>query len=264
MKRLFLISLWSFLFFAVMLSAADTLYIAPCDEVAINIFGDQICLSQNEGKLERYVDGTLQHVYSGQDYANKIDLQSPIRPVIDGTGEIYVLDDATNTVISWDRFLNIRSITPLHEDILSPKDFTINSEHDWLIYDDFYGHILQIHPGKGFPTNWGDRPVSGNIKLFSIGQQVIIYLEDLKLIRICGENGATLAEYPLPEDLDVIKLFVLDNNTFGLRSKNALFIWKPEDDLLRYLSDQKNVVYLGQQDNSYIMISQQGAVVTIP
>ncbi len=133
-----------------------------------------------------------------------------------------------------------------------------------MIYDDFYEHILQIHPGKGFPTNWGDRPVSGNIKLFSIGQQVIIYLEDLKLIRICGENGTTLAEYPLPKDLDVIKLFVLDNNTFGLRSKNALFIWKPEDDLLRYLSDLKNVVYLGQQDNSYIMISQQGAVVTIP
>lgn len=264
MKRFFHMFMLSFLFLAVTLSAADTLYIAPCDEVVINIFGDQICLSQNEGKLERYVDGKLQHVYSGQDYANKISLQSPIRPVLDGTGEIYVLDDATNTVVAWDRFLNIRSITPLHEDILSPKDFTINSEHDWLIYDDFYGHILQIHPGEGFPANWGDRPVSGNIKLFTIDQQVIVYLEDVKLLRVCGENGTTLKEHHLPDNINISKLFVLNENTFALRSEDGVYIWKPEDDSLRYLSDLEDVVYLGRQNTSYILISQQGVVVTIP
>ena len=264
MKRFSLISILSFLFLTIVLNAADTLHVAPCDEVAVTIFGDQICLSQNEGKLLRYVDGKLQSVYSGQDYANKISLQSPVRPVLDGTGEIYVLDDATNTVFSWDRFLNIRTVTPLDKAILSPKDFTINSEHDWLIYDDFYGHILQIRPREGFPSNWGDRPVSGDIKLFSVDQLIIVYLEDKRLLRVCDENGTTLKEYPLPKNINVSKIFILNGKTFGLRSKDGVYIWKPEDTSLRYLSDLKDVVYLGRQKTSYILISQQGVVVTIP
>ena len=264
MKRFSLISAIIFLLLAVTLNAADTLYIAPCDEVAVNIFGDQICLSQNEGKLLRYVDGKLQHVYSGQDYANKVGLQSPVRPILDGTGEIYILDDAANTVITWDRFLNIRSITPLHKDVISPKDFTINSEHDWLIYDDFYGHILQIRPGEGYPTNWGDRIVSGNVQLFSIDQYVIVYLVDMKLVRICDVNGTTLKEYHLPKDVDISKIFILNRNVFGLRVKDGVYIWKPEDTSLRYLSDLKDVIYLARQEASYILVNQQGVVVTIP
>ncbi len=247
-----------------MLSAADTLYIAPCDEVAINIFGDQICLSQNEGVLRRYVDGKMKNIFSSQNLTGKLTLQYPLRPILDGADNIYMLDAATNTVIGWDRFLNIHSVTPLHEDILSPIDFTVTSEHDWLIYDDFYGQILQIHPGDGFFTDWGDKPVNGEIKLFTLNNLVIVYLESDSLIRICDENGTTLNEFSLPKELKTSKIFPLEDLTFALRSETGIFIWKPEDDLLRYLSDLKNVVYLGQQDNSYIMISQQGAVVTIP
>ncbi len=249
---------------AITLNAADTLHIAPCDEVAVTVFGDLICLSQNEGKLLRYVDGKLEHVYSGQDYANKISLQSPIRPVLDGTGVVYVLDEATNMIIAWDRFLNIRSITPLHKDIISPKDFTINSEHDWLIYDDFYGYILQIRPGEGFPSNWGDRPVSGNIKLFSVDRFVIVYHEDTKRLRICDENGTTLKEHPLPDKIDVSKIFILNATTFGLRAKDGVYIWKPDDHSLRYLSNLRDVIYLSHKKTSYVLINQQGAVVSIP
>jgi len=264
MKRFSLILILLALVLAISLSASDTLYVAACDEVAVNIFGDQICLSQNEGKILRYVKGELKHVYSGQDYANKVGLQSPIRPILDGTGEVYILDEATNTVITWDRFLNIRSITPLHKNIISPKDFTINSEHDWLIYDDFYGDILQIRPGEGYPTNWGDRTVSGNVQLFSIDQYVIVYLEDTKLVRICDVNGTTLEEYHLPDETDVSKIFILSNHVFGLRAQDGVYIWKPEDKSLRYISNLKNVIYLGRQLSSYILISQQGVVITIP
>ncbi|MEA2076845.1 MAG: hypothetical protein U9O95_02370 [Candidatus Marinimicrobia bacterium] len=264
MKRL---SLTWFVFLLIIgshLHSADTLYIEPCDEVTINIFGDKICLSQDEGILRRYVKGKLLNIYSGQNPAGKFILQQPLRPILDGAGNIYMLDVASNTVIAWDRFLNIHSITPLHENILSPKDFTVTSEHDWLIYDDFYGQILQIHPGNSFYIDWGDKPVSGEVKIYAVEQQVIVFLEDQKLIRICDWDGTTLKEFNLPDNFLVDKLFPLNNMTFGLRSEDGVYIWKPEDAYLRYLSDLKDVVFLEFQANSYILISQEGAIVNIP
>ncbi len=244
---------------------ADILTLAPCDEVAINIFGDQICLSQDEGVLRRYVNGKMMNIFSSRDITGKLSLQDPLRPILDGADNIYMLDVATNTVFGWDRFLNIRSVTPLHEDILSPVAFTVTSEHDWLIYDDFYGQLLQVHSGNGFFADWGDKPVSGDIKLFALDNLVVVYLEDKSLIRICDEKGTTLNEFSLPKTLKINKVFPLENLTFALRAETGIFIWKPENNLLRYLIDLEKVIHVSQyQDNHYLLISQDGEVLTIP
>jgi hypothetical protein len=244
---------------------ADRLTIAPCDEAVINIFGDLICLSQDEGILRRYVNGNMASIFLSQDIKGKLTLQDPLRPILDGADNIYMLDAATNTIISWDRFLNIHSVTPLHENIISPVDFTVTSEHDWLIYDDFYGQILQVHSGNGFFTDWGDKPVSGDIKLYTVDNLVIIHLEDKNQVRVCDENGTSLNEFLLPQTLKVNKVFPLENLSFALRTESGIFIWKPKNNLLRYLTDLDNVIHVSHyQDNHYLLISQDGEVLTIP
>ena len=265
MKRLFKTLLIVLFLLSALPVHADVLTIAPCDEVIVNLFGDQICLSKDEGVLRRYVNGKMLNIFSGQDLMGNLILQDPLRPILDGANNIYMLDAATNTVIGWDRFLNIHSVTPLHEDILSPKDFTITSEHDWLIYDDFYDQILQIHPGENFYTDWGDKPVNDEIRLFSLENQVVVYLENDSLIRICDENGTTLSEHSLPLGLKITKIFPLENLSFALKTDTGIFIWKPENNLLRYLIDLEKVIHVSQsQDNHYLLISQDGEVLTIP
>ncbi|MCF7833470.1 MAG: hypothetical protein K9N05_07845 [Candidatus Marinimicrobia bacterium] len=244
---------------------ADILTIAPCDKATVNIFGDIITLSDDEGILRRYVKGKLINVFSSNKYASKINLVEPLKPVLDEPDKIYLLDAANNTVISWDRFLNIRSITPLHKDILSPQAFTVTSEHDWLIYDDFYDHIIQIHPGEGYPTRWGDKSVSGEIDLFSFEQFVLIFLKNKKIIRISDEDGTSLNEFILPDSLNITQVFPLGRKTIGLANDKSLYIWKPESKMLRYLTDFENVIYFGpSQNNQYLLISQDGDVLTTP
>ena len=148
--------------------------------------------------------------------------------------------------------------------MISPKAFTVTSEHDWLIYDDFNEQIFQVLPGEGFHTTWGDRSVSGNIELSALDHRVIVFLRDKNIIRICDESGTTLKEFTAPKDLKIRRLFPLPDGTFGISSQTGVFIWKPDDASLRYLSDLKNPVYAGVQNNAYILIDQNGDVIRIP
>lgn len=245
-------------------AASDTLQIAPCDEAAVNMFGDILCLSREAGTLRSYSNGKLLDIYRGENMPSQPILQDPGRPIFDGADLIYLLDRASNTVLGWNRFLDIHSITPLNDDILSPGAFTVTSEHDWLIYDDFMGQILQVHPGDNFYTRWGDVPVSSDIELFTTGSTVVIFQYDPALLRVCDINGTTLNEYPLPNSLNIERVFPFDDRSFGLANDTGTFIWKPKDASLRYLSDLKDPIYCGRSGASYILISQKGVVVTIP
>ena len=247
----------------VSLSASDTLNIAPCDEAFISVFDDLICLSRGEGVLQRYKNGILTDRYSGDESSSKPMLTDPLRPVPGGADNIFVLDAGTNCVISWDRFLNIYSITCLDDEIWSPRAFTVTSEHDWLIYDEFFAQILQIHSGEDLYSLWGDRPISGEIDMFAFERQVAIYLKDHNLIRVCNEEGKTLDEWTLPADLKVSRIFPLSKTSFALCAETGVYIWKPKQAFYRYLSDLKNVVFCGMSGKSYILVDQEGVVVTI-
>lgn len=244
---------------------ADVLSFAPCDEVTVNLFGDIITLSKNEGILRRYVKGKLMNVFSSRDYASKISLNDPLRPILDEPDKIYCLDLASNTVISWDRFLNIHSITPLHEDILSPQAFTVTSEHDWLIYDNFYDQILQVHPGEKYLIEWGDKNVSGNIELLSVDQRVLIFFKDIQKLRFSDEEGRTLAEYAIPDSIKAHKIIPINKNSLYVISDSQVYIWKPIDNTFRYLIDLEGVIYAGQlQEKLHVLITKDGEVLSIP
>ncbi len=244
--------------------AADTLQIALCDEAVMNLFGDIITLSRREGSLRRYVDDQLVYVFSGTALSNKLILQEPLRPVLDEPDKIYVLDAATAQIIAWDRFLNVHTTTPLHDDIISPAEFTVTSEHDWLIYDDFYNHIVQIHPNGHFPYRWSDKPVSGDIHLYTIGHYVLLYLKDYRQLRICDNNGTTLSEYLLPDSLDVLRMLPLNMQSVGLVCENGVYLWKPKEKSCRYLSTMQDVIFMHAEKSSYTLINRQGTVITIP
>lgn len=244
--------------------AADTLQIAPCDEAIMNLFGDIITLSRREGSLQCYVDNQLVYVFSGKGLSNKLILQEPLRPILDEPDKIYVLDVATARIVAWDRFLNVHTTTPLHDDIISPTEFTVTSEHDWLIYDNFYNHILQIHPNEHFPYRWGDKPVSGDIHLYTIGHYVLLYLKDYRQLRICDNNGTTLGEYMLPDSLNVLRVLPLDLQSIGLVCENGVYLWKPNEKSCRYLSIMQDVIFMHAEKSSYILISRQGTIITIP
>jgi hypothetical protein len=252
-----------FLFAASLLHGIDTLKIAPCDEVAVNLFGDLICLSRDEGILRRVVGGQTRDIFSSGDLTYKMTLQDLQHPVLDGADKIYLLDEFNNVVIGLDRFLNLYSITPLHDRLLSPGAFTVTSEHDWLIYDDFYGQLWQIHPGEDFYTNWGDKTVSGDIELFSVDQVVIVYPVANKLIRIYDEEGTTLEEFSLPDSLKISRIFPVSRSVFGLQTDSGVFIWKPRDGSVRYLSDLKDVVHISRQGSAYMLITRDGVIVNI-
>ena len=245
------------------LSGADTLRIAACDYVSVNIFDDMVCLSAETGILRRYVDHKLQDVYTSDKRSTQPLLQMPGQPVFDGADRIYLLDMANNTVIGWDRFLNIHSITNLDDDIVSPGSFTVTSEHDWLIYDDFYSQILQIRPGGGFYSDWGDKPVSGHIDLYSFEEFVFIHLKDQHRFRISDVYGTTLKDYPLPDSIDVENIFPLKGKHFALVGNSGVYIWKPQLPSLRYLSDMTTAVYCKKTTDGYMLISQEGTIITI-
>lgn len=264
MKRFLLIKAILIIMMSTGLQAADTLRIAPCDFVSTNIFGDMICLARETGSLRRYVNDKLVDTYQSDQRSDQPLLQQPGQPVFDGADRIYLLDKANNTVIGWDRFLNLYSVTDLDDDIVSTSAFTVTSEHDWLIYDDFYGQILQILPGERFHTTWGDKPVSGSIELMTYNDLVIIHQIDPAILRIADVNGTTLQEYALPQDINVERIFPLSGSSFALAGTSGVFIWKPGDQSLRYLSDMKNTVYCQTYKNAYRCISREGVVITIP
>lgn len=243
--------------------ASDTLKIEPCDEAVINLFDDIFTLSRSEGTLRRYQKGKLLNMYSGSNSANNIIIQEPVRPVLAGPDKIYLLDAANNRIIAWDRFLNLHSITSLHKDIISASEFTVTSEYDWLIYDDYHQVILQVFPNENYPHRWGDFAVSGDIELHRLGQEVLIYLKERKRVHISDNNGTTLMEYAVPDSLDVQRIFSLGRNVFGLSCESGIYIWEPQKEMCRYLSNMPEPVFMKRENKVYTLINRQGLIINI-
>ena len=231
---------------------------------AVNMFGDLVCLSQETGTLRLYIQDELQDVFQSNENSSAPILQKPGQPVFDGADLIYLLDRAGQRIFAWDRYLNIHSITDLNDNIISPASFTVTSEHDWLIYDEFSGQILQILPGEGFYNDWGNEPVSGEIELFAINDYVIVYLKDMTKIRISDINGKTLYTYKLPDTLSVYRLFPLDDLSFVLTGPAGVHIWKPRSSFLLSLFDVKNVIHCSKTRTGYRLITQEGVIITTP
>ncbi|MBW6457936.1 MAG: hypothetical protein K0B52_02120 [FCB group bacterium] len=252
------------LFAALPLQSADTLFIMPCDEAVINHFGDIITLSRREGVLHRYAGGQLQNVFSGKSFSSKLILQDPLRPVPDDPDKIYVMDAAAGTIVVWDRFLNLHTATRLHRDIVSPAEFIVTSEHDWLIYDRFQDQIHQIHPNQHFLHRWGDRQVSGDIRMFNVDRHVFMHLIDHARLRICDDNGRTLYEYDLPDSLHISRLIPLDLQRTALAGDAGVHIWEPKQKTCRFISPMEDVIYVQARNSTYTLISSRGTVITLP
>jgi hypothetical protein len=252
------------IFIALSLQAADTLVIAACDEAVINHFGDIITLSRHDGVLRRYTGGKLENIFSGKSFSSKLILQNPLRPVPDDPDLIYILDAANGRVIAWDRFLNVHSITPLSRNINSPAEFTVTSEHDWLIYDRFNEQILQVHPNQHYLYRWGDKPVSGDLYMFNINQHVLLHLKDMKRLRICDDKGRSIREYDIPDSLQVRRVLSLNIDRIGLVCDDGVHIWEPDKKSCRFISPLGDVVFMRTEGASHTLISSRGIVVTIP
>lgn len=244
-------------------TAADTLHIAPCDAALMTVFGDVITLDRNTGTLRRYADDKLMMEYrSGS--GNSLILQTPLRPVADAPERIYLLDAALNRIIGWDRFLNLHSVTPLNDDIVSPGDFSINAEHEWLIYDSFRQEIFQVYPGENYLQRWGDRSVSGEIRMYASGEEIIIFLIDRRQLRRCDVNGNTLAEYRIPDSLAVRDCIPLREKHIALLCDAGVYVWDPANDSIRLLSAEPDIIFIHAGDNRYTLIGSGGLLLRIP
>jgi hypothetical protein len=255
-----------FLFLAFLFSAegADTLRIAPCDAAVFNGFGELITLSRNTGTLQRYRGDKLLGRYQGSGSGNKIFLQEPLYPVTDDPDRIYLLDASQNTIIGWDRFLNLHSIIPLDGGIVSPADFTINSEHEWLIYDAFRQEIFQVYPGERFFQRWGDRSLSSAIRMHRDNANIIIHLRDRGRLRVCDRNGNTLDEFALPDSLAVSECFPLQRGRYALLCGKGVYVWDPLAGSCRFLSGLEDVIYVHAGEKHFTLINRKGMVITVP
>lgn len=257
------ISILLFLLAALTAPAADTLRIAPCNAALMTVFGDLITLERNTGILRRYADNKLLMEYrSGS--GNSLTLQLPLRPVADAPERVYVLDAALNRIVGWDRFLNLHSVTPLNDDIVSPGDFTINAEHEWLIYDSFRQEIFQVYPGENYLQRWGDRSVSGEIRMHAAGDEVVIFLADRRQLRRCDVSGNTLAEYRIPDSLAVRDCIPLREKRIALLCDSGAYVWNPQNDNIRLLSAEPDIIFIHAGDKRYTLIGSGGVLLRIP
>ncbi len=239
--------------------------IGSWDEIAKNSFGELIALSMHRNELGCFRADSLINTFTDNALGAKISLENPLKPVIEDPDRIHLLDTGTRKIITWDRFLNLHTITPLHEDILSPSAFTVSSEHDWLIYDEFREQVVQIHSGEIYPQVWGSKNFAPDIELFSIKDMILIHEKSKNKLIICDNIGNALNEFGIPDSISVSRLFPLTEQGFILTSNNSIFLWKPHSDLLRYLGDIEHVIYVDQPSTSaYRVITRDGAIHYLP
>lgn len=248
---------------AIILFAADTLYIEPCDNVVKTGFGDIFTLSHNQGEITRYESFEKTASYGGEK-SEKYVLQSPLGLCIDDPGTIYCLDRDQYMIFSWDRSLNLHQVIPLDQRVLSPTGFTVTPEHDWLVYDEFSQVIYRLSPESNYYQDWGDRLYSGDVDLMSVGTSVFIYYHDESVLILAGSEGWTREEYTLPKNLDVHRIFPFDDDHFGLASPTGVFLWVPKKKILTQITELNNVVFIEQTKNGYQMITRDGMVVSLP
>ncbi|MDZ7820739.1 MAG: hypothetical protein U5N26_02375 [Candidatus Marinimicrobia bacterium] len=74
----------------------------------------------------------------------------------------------------------------------------------------------------------------------------------------------TLAEYPLPDSLDVHRVFPLDLHVFGLSCGGGTYLWEPRKARCRYLSDLPDPVFMQREGDRHLLINRQGLVIRIP
>lgn len=248
---------------AIILFAADTLYIEPCDEVVKTGFGDILTLSHDRGEILRYESFKKTASYGGGK-SEKYLLQSPLGLCIDDPGVVYCLDRDQYAIFSWDRALNLRHVIPLAQRVLSPTGFTVTPEHDWLIYDEFSQAIYRLSPESNYYQDWGDRLYSGDVDLMSVGQSVFIFYRDRSLLILAGSEGWTREEYSLPKNLDVHQIFPFNDDQFGLVTPDGVFLWVPKKKILTRITELNKVVYIERRKIGYLMITRDGMVVSLP
>ncbi|MDD3095510.1 MAG: hypothetical protein WC372_06255 [Candidatus Neomarinimicrobiota bacterium] len=244
--------------------AADTLKIAPCDAAMIGDLGDIYTLNRSTRTLYRYRGDRELNRFSESGFGKSVNLQDPLRPLVPEADKILLLDAAANRVISWDRFLNLHSVTPLPEGIVSPAEFTVNAEYDWLIYDAFRQEIYQIRPGEHFLQRWGDRSVNGEIRLYTVDEHIMVFLKDRAVLRYCGHNGKTLAEYLLPDSLNIQDLIPMNAQLTGLICREGVYIWEPQGASCRLLSDLPDVIHIRYDNKHITLINRHGTIVIFP
>lgn len=244
--------------------AADTLKIAPCDAAVIGDLGDIYTLNRGTRTLYHYRGDRELNRFSESGFGKSVNLQDPRQPLAPEADKVLLLDAAQNRVISWDRFLNLHSLTPLPEGIVSAREFAVNTEYDWLIYDAFQQEIFQVRPGERFLQRWGDRNVSGELRLFTVSGNILLFLQDRALLRFCDPNGKTLGEFPLPDSLDIRELIPLNLQFSGLVCGNGVYIWEPRSGRCRFLSDLRDVIYIRLEKNRYTLINRHGTILILP
>ena len=246
-------------------SSAFAQNIGSWDEIAVNSFGELITLSKNRSELGRFRADTLINSFTDNALGTRLSLEDPLKPIIDDPDRIHLLDMGTRSIITWDRFLNLHAITPLHEDIISPTAFTVTSEHDWLIYDEFSELIFQVHAGENYPQEWGVDILSQNIELYALEKKVLIHERDTQTLTLCDENGVTLLQGVFADSLNVFRVFPLTTENIVLSCEKGLFLWKPQDKDLRYLSDIKNPIYIENLNETvFKVITRDGEILYLP
>lgn len=239
--------------------------IAACDELMINAFGEIITLSNDRNELQRYKNLNLINSFKDDALGSKLSLEDPLKPVSEDPDMIHILDMGNRSIITWDRFLNLHSITALHENIISPSAFAVTSEHDWLIYDDYREQILQIHSGESYPLIWGSKNYSSDIELFSIQERVLIHQKDMNILSIADEDGHTIIDYNMPDSLKIERIFPINLNEIAILSSKGLFLWKLPQNSLRYLSNTKNVISVDRYSKSSLrVITRDGVINYLP
>lgn len=231
----------------------------------INGFGEIFTLSKNRHELQRYKDLVLINSFKDNGLGSKLSLEDPLKPISEDPDMIHILDAGTRTIITWDRFLNLHALTPLHQNIISPSAFALTSEHDWLIYDDYREQILQIHSGESFPLTWGSKNYPSDIELFSVKNRVLIHQKYMNILSFADENGKTIKDHILPDSLNIERIFPLNLNEIAILSTQGLFLWKLPEKSLRYLNNTKNVISVDRFSKSSLrVITRDGAINYLP
>jgi len=244
--------------------AADTLKIAACDAAVIGDLGDIYTLNRETRTLYRYRGDRELNRFSESGFGKSVNLQDPRQPLAPEADKILLLDAAQNRLISWDRFLNLHSLTALPEAIVSAREFAVNTEYDWLIYDAFQQEIFQIRPGERFLQRWGDRSVAGELRIYKLSGNILLFLKDRAVLRFCDPNGKTLDEFLLPDIPDIRELIPLNLQSSGLVCGDGVYIWEPRSGNCRFLSDLRDVIYIRLDKNRYTLINRHGTIVILP
>ena len=240
------------------MASLDTLEISPCDEAVVTIFGDLICLSANRGDIVVYSNFNPTATY-GRSNTEKQILLNPAGLSLDEPGSILVLERDSRQILSFDRFLNCRKVLPLPDEIIFPRDFTVTSEHEWLLTDDFNDRIYRFTPESNRVSIWGSGYTAGPANLIRHREAVYVFLKEEKRLRRMSAYGILQKEFFIPDTIPTQFVFPLNNKLFALSGSKGVWLWQPEKNAIQ-ISNLDKVIHVSQTDDLIIMIARDGTV----